>query len=162
MTNAWTDDGTPGAKLRALLSPHVLPRLALVYGFTSMPPMPPRPHEAEARAAAVRHLLSVSRRTPPPVLALSPEGQDNPAGGLMRPHPGVGRLLALLDGLGYPFIPVGVAEDEHSLVISFGRSFHLALPSGLAAAQRDRQAADQVKQAIAALLPTALHGEYNA
>ncbi len=48
MTGAWTDDGTPGAGWHAWLSPHFLPRLAEVYGFTSMPPMPPRPHEVES------------------------------------------------------------------------------------------------------------------
>lgn len=61
MTEAWTDDGTPGAWWRARLSVHFLPRLAQVYGFTHMPPMPPRPHEVAARAAAVRALIAVAR-----------------------------------------------------------------------------------------------------
>ncbi len=160
MTGAWTDDGTLGAKWRAILSPHFLPRLARLYGFTSMPPMPPRPHETALRAGAVRHLLDVARQIPPPLLALAPEGMDNPAGGLMRPHPGVGRLLALLDGLGYPIFPVGVSEEAASLVLSFGPSMCLALQPGLDPAQRDRQAADQVMQAIAARLPAALRGDY--
>ena len=154
MTAAWTDDGTPGAKWRAWLSPHFLPRLAQAYGFTSMPPMPPRPDEIAARACAVRHLLSAARRTPPPLLALAPEGQDNPAGGLMRPHPGVGRLISILNNLGYSIVPLGIAEDDHSLILSFGPPFQLDLPAGLSPAQLDRQAADQVMTAIAAQLPT--------
>ena len=162
ITGAWTDDGTPGARLRAWLSPHFLPRLARVYGFTSMPPMPPRPHEIIARAAAVRQLLGVAQQNPPPVLALAPEGRDHPAGELLHPPAGVGRLLAILAGYGYPIVPVGVMEDDHRLILSFGQPFHLMLPTGLNATQRDRQAADQVMSAIAALLPAALQGAYAA
>jgi hypothetical protein len=160
ITSTWTDDGTPGARLRAWISPLFLPRLAGVYGFTSMPPMPPRPHEIAARAAAVRHLLGVAQQNPPPLLALAPEGQDNPAGGLMRPHPGVGRLMSILGGLGYPFIPVGIAEDDQHLVLNFGHPFQLRLPFGLTPSQRDTQAAEQVLKAIASLLPLPLRGEY--
>lgn len=160
ITGAWTNDGSPGAGWRAWLSRFFLPRLAQVYSFTSMPPMPPRPQEVAARAAAVRHLLNVAHQTPPPVLALAPEGQDNPAGGLMRPHPGVGRLMSILDGLGYPIIPVGISEDDHHLVLNFGQPFHLTLPNGLTPSQRDAQAARQVMRAIAALLPFSLRGEY--
>lgn len=156
MTAAWTDDGTPGARWRAFLSPHFLPRLAKVYGFTSMPPMPPRPHEVSARAAAVRQFLSAARRNPPPVLALAPEGQDSPNGGLMRPHPGVGRLLAILNDLGFVFIPAGVFETDH-LVLSVGSPFQIALPD---LRSRDRDAADCVMQHIAALLPAGLQNSY--
>jgi 1-acyl-sn-glycerol-3-phosphate acyltransferase len=162
ITGAWTDDGSPGAGWRARLSRHFLPRLARVYGFTSMPPMPPRPQEVAARASAVRHLLNAAQQTPPPVLALAPEGQDNPAGGLMRPHPGVGRLMSLLAGLGYPVIPVGIAEDDRHLVLTFGQPFHLDLPKKANTIQRDQQAAEQVMKEIAALLPFSLRGEYAA
>jgi 1-acyl-sn-glycerol-3-phosphate acyltransferase len=162
ITGAWTDDGSPGAGWRAWLSPFFLPRLARVYGFTSMPPMPPRPHEVAARAYAVRHLLSTARQIPPPVLALAPEGQDNPAGGLMRPHPGVGRLVSLLAGLGFPVTPVGVSEDDQNLVLNFGHPFHLRRSNGLPPSQRDEQATEQVMRAIAALLPCPLRGEYAA
>ncbi len=158
MSAAWTDDGTPGAKWRALYSPILLPLLARLYGFTSMPPMPPRPREAAARAAAVRHFLSAARRSP--LLALAPEGQDNPRGVLLRPPPGSGRLLALLDEMGCPFFPVGVCEQADRLRLVFGAPFRLALPAGLSPAQRDRQAADQVMGAIAALLPSVLRGAY--
>ena len=71
----------------------------------------------------------------------------------MRPHPGVGRLLALLDKIGYLFHPVGVSEDDDSLVLNFGAPFHLTLPDGLGTEQRDYQAADQVMGTIKMLLP---------
>jgi 1-acyl-sn-glycerol-3-phosphate acyltransferase len=161
MTSAWTDDGTPGAWWRSRLSTLILPRLAQVYGFTSMPPMPPRAHEVRARAAAVRHLLAVARRQPAPLVALSPEGQDSPDGRLMHPHPGVGRLLMLLAGHGYPVFPVGVFEDGCALVLNFGPPFSLVLPPDGNPGQRDRQAAQQVMAAIAALLPVTLRGVYD-
>jgi len=162
MTGAWTDKGDLGAASRTWVSPFFLPRLARVYGFTSMPPMPPHPHEVGARAEAVRHFLQAARRTPAPILGVSPEGQDNPAGGLMRPHPGVGRMLALLAGMGYSFIPVGVREDAAALLLVFGPPLHLDLPGGRSVEQRDRQTSDRVMEAIAALLPAELRGPYAA
>lgn len=160
MTRAWTNDGTPGAGLRARLSPYFLPRLAHLYGFTSMPPMPPRPFEKESRASAVRHILSTARQTPPPILGLAPEGQDNPAGGLMRPHPGVGRLLAHLMGMRFVLVPVGVYEDEQQLILNWGSGFQAVISEGLAPAEIDHRTADQVMQAIASLLPETLRGAY--
>lgn len=161
VTNAWTDDGTPGARWRAWLSPCFLPRLAEVYGFVSMPPMPPRPHEVEARASAVRKLLSLARQNPPPVLAFAPEGQDSPNGGLMRPHPGVGRLISLLDGSGFSLYPVGIWEDKRALVLNFGAPFRLTPLPGLKPEERDARVSEQVMIAIARLLPPYLRGEFN-
>jgi 1-acyl-sn-glycerol-3-phosphate acyltransferase len=112
MTAAWTPAGTAWSRLQAAASVRLFPRLASLYGFIPMPPMPPRPFEAAARAQAVRQVLSAVRRSPPPLLAISPEGQDTPGGALMRPHPGVGRMLAHLAKSGYPFHPVGVHESE--------------------------------------------------
>lgn len=80
----------------------------------------------------------------------------------MRPHPGAGRLMSILNGFGYPIIPVGVAEEAQHLVLTFGQPFHLLLPNGLNPIQRDEQAAEQVMRAIAALLPAALRREYAA
>lgn len=162
MTNAWTDDGSPGAKTRAWISARLLPRLANVYGFTSMPPMPPRAHEAAARAAALRRLLAAARLEPgrpAPLLALAPEGQDSLDGALMRPPAGVGRLLLLLAGMGYLCCPVGVYEEETTLVLNFGPAFSLAAPDGM---ERDRWAADNAMQHIAPLLPERLRGAYHA
>ncbi len=73
----------------------------------------------------MRRLLDIARQNPHLALALAPEGQDLPDGRLMQPPPGVGRLLARLDGLGYPYLPVGVAENERSLMLTFGPPFRL-------------------------------------
>jgi hypothetical protein len=161
ITGAWTDDGTPGARLRATLSPFLLPILARLYGFTSMPPMPPRPTEVEARASAVRHLLGVARQSPSPILGLAPEGRDHPAGVLMQPPPGVGRLLAILDSMGYALVPVGVYERSQKLVLSFGNPLRLFPQDAPDRNQRDKQIANQVMMAIARQLPTKLRGDYS-
>ena len=81
MTAAWTYDGSFKSYLLEAISRRLFPRLASMYAFTSMPPMPPRPHEAEKRARAVRQVLAVAHRQPAPLLALAPEGRICPGAG---------------------------------------------------------------------------------
>lgn len=160
MSAAWTEAQTLETRIKAAISVPLYPRLARVYGLISMPPMPPRPHEVDARARAVRQILAVARRRPPALLAMAPEGQDPPGGVLMRPPSGVGRMLAILAGYGHRFYPVGIYEQGEAVVLHFGPAFHLSLPEGLRSDQIDRQAADEAMQAIAALLPPGLRGVY--
>lgn len=160
MTAAWTEAGTLGSRLRAALSVPLFPRVARMYGFIPMPPMPPRPHEVAARAQAVRRILAAASQIPPPLLAFAPEGMDPPGGVLMRPPSGVGRLLAKLAQQNLRFYPVGVYEDEMFLTARFGASFCLKSPAGLSVDELDRQVADTAMEAIAVLLPPALRGVY--
>jgi hypothetical protein len=161
ITGAWTDDGTPGAKFRAKISPYLLPALARLYGFTSMPPMPPRPEEVEARANAVHQLISVARMSPAPILGLSPEGRDHPSGVLMQPPPGIGRLVTILDNMGFSLVPVGFFEKNRTPVVSFGEPFKINRADMPERSQRDLLAANQVMQAIARQLPLNLRGIYS-
>ena len=156
MTAAWTESRTLSTKVRAVISKYLFPRLAFIYNFTSMPPMPPRAHEVQMRALAVRKLLAEARKNPPPVLALAPEGRDSLDGALTAPHSGVGRLLYILNAQGFRFHPVGVYETD-SLVLNCGQPFRL---ESIDPANRDSAAADYVMQRIAGLLPTALRGRY--
>ena len=160
MTAAWTETGDPAAKLRAAISRWLFPRLAHIYGFTAMPPMPPRPFEVEARARAVRQVLAAARLQPPPVIALAPEGKDMPGGVLSGPPPGAGRFLLHLSRLGYPIHPVGAYEEAQALCLSFGPAYTLEIPPGLASQEADRQATQVVMQAIARQLPARLRGEF--
>lgn len=160
MTAAWTDMGSPGDRLKASVSEWLFPRLAAVYSFTSMPPMPPRPHEAAARARAVRQVLSLARRDPNIIIGLAPEGMDNPAGGLMVPPPGVGRFMLHLAELGCTIIPVGFFEEGAELVLSFGPAVRLARPEKLAGEALDRWAAERVMRGIAVQLPENLRGSF--
>jgi hypothetical protein len=160
MSAAWTEAETLGTRLKAAASVPLYPRLARVYGLVSMPPMPPRIHEVEARARAVRQILAAARRNPPALLAMAPEGQDPPDGTLMRPPPGVGRMLRKLAAYGSRFYPVGIFEQDEAVLVNFGPNFQLNLPEGLRTGDVDRQVADTAMVTIAALLPEHLRGVY--
>lgn len=160
MTAAWTDANTYWERAKSMLSSHMFPRLAEVYSFIPMPPMPPRPNETYARARAVRQLLSAVRHQPSILLAVAPEGQDPAGSELMRPHPGVGRMLVQLENLGCRFHPAGVYEDKQELVLDFGPAFSIALSQGLPSGEIDHQAADMAMRAVSARLPEYLRGVY--
>ena len=159
MTAAWTFGDTIISWVLAEISRRLFPRIAEVYGFTAMPPMPPRPFEQAARAQAVRRILTEAKAQPPPIFGMAPEGQDTPGGALMRPYPGVGRFLYHLACLGYPFYPAGVHEEADSLCLSFGPRFYLELPGSLSTEEIDRRASQMVMQALARQLPGRLRGE---
>jgi 1-acyl-sn-glycerol-3-phosphate acyltransferase len=166
MTSAWIYPDPLRARLLTPVTEWVLARLARLYGFTLMPPMPPRPQDALARAAAVRRILRLARASRPDI-ALAPEGMDSPDGRLMQPPPGAGRFMAHISSSGYTLVPVGAFEEGDTFVIRFGEPFtldqaeavrhptmHLA---GTASAFRDRETGKIVMEKIAELLPPNLH-----
>ncbi len=160
MSDAWTYPDPVRSRLITPLTRRVFRRLATNYGFTSMPPMPPRPHEVEARARAVLEVLTYVRRTPRPVLGLVPEGSDSADGSLMRPPEGVGRFLLLLVRAGLVIQPAGIYEELNRLRLRWGVPIRSLPVGGGDAADRDRLAADAVMRAIAACLPSSLRGAY--
>ena len=154
MTAAWRFEGSRWRqRLLAPLSHHAFARVAQVYGFVTMPPMPPAPEEMEARAVAVLRTVRMARglaRTGG-LLGLSPEGRDVPIG-LAEPPPGAGAFVALLTEAGLmPVLPAAVTEAGGRLRVSFGPSFVPAIPASRA--ERDPAVARQVMDAIARLLP---------
>jgi len=161
MTGELTYPGKWYAPLGRFLSKIVLHRAARIYGFTSMPPMPPRPKDVEARAESVRKALEVARREKNLILGLAPEGGDQPAGQLTMPAAGAGRFALLLSALGMRFVPVGVFESDGALCLKFGAVYELSVPRGLSADEKDQSAARIVMEHIAALLPESLRGEFN-
>ena len=160
MTGELTYPGSWLAPLGKPLSRFVLHRVARVYGFTSMPPMPPRPQDVERRAAAVRDALHFARKTPDAVIALAPEGGDQPGGVLTMPPAGSGRFCLLLAAAGLRFLPIGVYESDGALTINFGEMYELSVPRAGSANEIDRIAAHTVMSHIAPLLPTGLRGEF--
>ncbi len=80
MSTAWTYHDWLRSHLLTPISTWLFRRIAHVYGFTSMPPMPPRAWEASARAIAVREVLAWARREAQPVIVLAPEGRGLAAG----------------------------------------------------------------------------------
>jgi 1-acyl-sn-glycerol-3-phosphate acyltransferase len=148
MTAAWTFRESPWRhRLLTPLSRWAFQRVAKVYGFVPMPPMPPDPREIEARALAVRRTIRLARRLARQggILALAPEGMDT-AGGLGHPPEGAGRFVALLVETGMAVLPVGVAESAGRLCASFGPLFVPRIPS--LRAGRDRAVTQQVMGAI--------------
>jgi 1-acyl-sn-glycerol-3-phosphate acyltransferase len=164
-----------------------LKRLAYIYGLITMPPMPPRPRDVEARAASVRAILEYVKHTNDAVLGISPEGYNPPNGVLTRPSAGFGRFALLLSKAGMRFIPVGGYEADGIFHIHFGKEYELRVtndtctpwhrtpghtcPGGqcqgvcvrcqcLSADQKDEQAMQIIMRNIACQLPTHLRGEF--
>lgn len=138
----------------------LLKRIAHIYGFTTMPPMPPRPADVEARAASVRAVLDYVRRTRDPILGLAPEGYDPPSGALATPAPGLGRFALLLSKAGLVFVPVGAYEKDGAFHVHFGEPYALNVRNDLSAAEKDRCAMQIIMKNIACLLPHDLRGEF--
>ncbi len=160
MTGELTFPGKWYAGLGGAGSCWLLGRLARVYGFTAMPPMPPRPGDAAARGLAVRRVLSYAREHPAALIGLAPEGMDMPGGVLGWPPEGAGRFIALLAGMGFCVTPVGAYEQDGAFRLHFGPPYTLRLPTGLSAEEKDRSAAQVVMAAIARLLPLPMRGEF--
>ncbi len=160
MTGELTYPGKWYAPVGMAASRWLLRRFSKIYGFTTMPPMPPRPKDVEARARAVRRVLAYAREHPQTILGLAPEGGDQPGGVLRWPPAGAGRFLALLAGTHPGITPVGICEEQGAFCLRFGETYRLDLPAGLPPEAKDRAAAGQVMHRIAALLPERLRGEF--
>jgi len=153
MTSAWRyPEGDWRRHFVTPLTHWAFARAAKVYGFITMPPMPPSPGEVTARASAVLRTVRLAQQLAAEggLLALAPEGRDTPEL-LGNPPAGAGDFIALLVASGLPILPVGLAEDAGRLRISFGALFVPEIPRQRA--ERDRHVARQVIQAINAQLP---------
>ena len=160
ITAEWTYPGKWYRQIAAAGSRLLLKRIAHIYGFTTMPPMPPRATDVEARAASVRLVLEYVRRARDPVLGLAPEGHDSPSGVLTKPAPGLGRFALLLSSAGLVFIPVGAYEKDGAFHLHFGEHYRLRVGSNLSADEKDRIAIQIIMENIACLLPFDLRGEF--
>jgi 1-acyl-sn-glycerol-3-phosphate acyltransferase len=148
MSEAWTyPEGTWQSRYLTPLSRWVFRRVARVYGFISMPPMPPRPGELEARALAVLRAVRLARRAAREggMVGLAPEGQDTPDE-LGEPPENAGRFMALLIEAGLPVLPVGVTELGGWMRVAIGPAFWPEVPAGRA--ERDEVVTVQVMAEI--------------
>lgn len=160
VTEAWTYPDPLRARLVTPATRWLFRRVARVYGFSSMPPMPPDPRDVVARTLAVRHVLAYVQATANPLIGLAPEGGDAPGGVLQRPPSGAGRFMLHLARLGLQLVPVGGFEAEGAFCLRFGPAYRLEVSSALSAPERDREASALVMRHIAALLPPYLRGEF--
>lgn len=153
MTAAWRFEGSRWRhRILTPASRWAFAQVARVYGFVTMPPMPPAPEEMHERAAAVLRTLRLARRLAKTggVLGLAPEGRDVPVG-LAEPPPGAGGFIALLVEAGMAVLPAAVSEPGGRLRVRFGSAFVPAIPT--TRHERDRAVSAQVMAAIARLLP---------
>jgi hypothetical protein len=160
MTGAWAFPGKfYDAPMRALTT-WLFRRIALVYGFTNMPPVPPYSNDTEGRARAIRSILTYARRTPSLVIGIAPEGADHPNGMLGPPPAGLGRFIAHLAPYCQLILPAGVFEQAGHLCVQFGVPYQLEIPKGLSPEQVDAHVSQTVMCAIARQLPVPLRGVY--
>jgi hypothetical protein len=152
MTAAWTYPDPLRSRLITPLTERALARIARMYSFTLMPPMPPRECDTAARAAAVRRMLHRARADKPSI-GLAPEGMDSPDGRLMQPPSGAGRFIAYLAGAGYTPIPVGAHEQDDAFRLRFGEPFAIPPAAGIGADAYDRNIGSLVMRKIGKLLP---------
>ncbi|MGA2504369.1 MAG: 1-acyl-sn-glycerol-3-phosphate acyltransferase [Anaerolineales bacterium] len=160
MTGELTWPGKWYAPLGQAGSRWLLHRFSKIYGFTSMPPMPPREKDVSKRAQSVRATLAFARGNPKSVIGLAPEGGDQPKGVLNWPAKGAGRFVFLLTEQGFPVQPVGVFEENGEFCLHFGRKYRLQMPGNLSSDEKDLAAAQNVMSAIAALVPARLRGVF--
>jgi 1-acyl-sn-glycerol-3-phosphate acyltransferase len=154
----WTAPGKWYEPIKSAVSRFASNRIARIYDFTTMPPMPPREKDIEERAASVRKVLEFARRARNPIIGLAPEGGDQPNGVLTMPASGSGRFALLLAAQGLRFMPVGVYESGGEFCLNFGESYELKIPHGLSADEKDSAAARIIMENIAPLLPENLRG----
>lgn len=153
MTAAWRFEGSRWRhRVLTPASRWAFAQVGRVYGFVTMPPMPPAPEEMHERAAAVLRTVRLARRLAKTggVLGLAPEGRDVPVG-LAEPPPGAGGFIALLVETGMTVLPAAVSEPGGRLRVRFGPAFVPTIPADRA--ERDRAVSAQVMAAIARLLP---------
>ncbi len=155
ITAAWRGSGA-GWRDRLLerSSRWAFRRVARIYGFLTMPPMPPHPNEAAERAQSVLQAVRLARSLAKSggILGLTPEGQDHP-GGFGPPPPGLGEFVALLVEAGLPVLPCGISQSSGQLCVRFGPLFTPDVPPRRA--NRDEIVARQVMDAIGACLERA-------
>ena len=158
MTRAWTDRGTGWDRLRTGLTTLVFKRLADIYGFITIPAMPPDPDEIIDRAVSIRKLMNSLQSQPQAMLCLAPEGMDFSGGVLGSPFPGSGKLIFQISKILKNIQPVGVYEEKGKLIIKFGKIYPLEVCN-------DSESVDEfvihsVMEKIAELLPERMRGGY--
>jgi 1-acyl-sn-glycerol-3-phosphate acyltransferase len=125
------------------------------YGIIAMAPPDASP---SSRAASMR--LAVDALRGGAILGLMPEGTVGATPELLEAREGAGSFLLLLAASGARFLPVGIYEEEETLVARFGEPFHLKPPPKLSREPRDSWARTQTMTAIRNLLPPPLWGAY--
>jgi 1-acyl-sn-glycerol-3-phosphate acyltransferase len=156
VTSSWNFSDTWRRRTITPATRWLFSRIAEVYRFTTMPPMPPSARDVEIRAVAVRRVLSFARKTTNPVIGFSPEGRDIGGGKLGAPPPGVGRFILHLSEIGLTISPVGVFEFQDHICLNFGPSYCLKIDENIEPGAPDTVVSSIVMDRISECLPILL------
>lgn len=161
MTNAWVYPNRIQNIGLKPLSHIILNKIAHIYKFTAMPPMPPTPADVVNRAMAVRKMFEFIRKAKMPVIGMAPEGRDMATGVLGWPPPGTGKLILELSQRGFSILPIGAYEEEGALCIRFGKPYELIVPAVIPATELDKYVSQTIMHQIAINIPVPLRGEFS-
>jgi len=158
MTAGWTFADSFRSNLITPLTRWVFTKVAEVYGFSTMPPMPPRELDLYQRVQTIRDVISYVHSSQIPVVGLAPEGMDSGSGELGLPPPGLGKFVLFLSKLGLCVLPVGIFEADDRLIVSFGNPYRIEIKTKMNKSEQDRIVRWEVMNHIALLLPERLRG----
>lgn len=160
MAQEWIYTTRFGRAVKQPFTKWLFDRIARVYGLVTVAPVADGAYTRGQAVVGVRHALELTRREPPALLALAPEGQSGPNATLCEPPPGAGIFLLLLTREKIPLVPLGICETDNALTLRFGEPFLLRASRAAVRAERDRAAATCVMQTLAALVPPEIRARY--
>lgn len=160
MTREWWYPGGWGRYVKQPLVQWIIARLARIYDFVTVPPILDAVSTRGEGAVSVRRAVAMTRGEAPALLAIAPEGRSGRNGALCEPPRGAGIFLLWLTHEQIPLLPLGIYQENATLTLQFGAPFMLHDSRARDRLERDRAAVICVMQAIAVLLPEALHGMY--
>jgi hypothetical protein len=162
MAREWWYPAGFGRAIKQPLTRWFFGHLAKTYGLVTLPPALDRPEFRGQGALAIRRAIALTRRNPPELVGLAPEGHTGDGLALCRPPAGAGGLVLLLTHQDIPILPVGIYEDEDwQLTASFGPPYVLTVPPNMNKKEQDARAASQVMVQIGRQLPERMWGEYS-
>lgn len=137
-------------------------QFAKTYECIGLPPALVDSNEFRGQGAtAIRRALALTRRNPPALIGVAPEGNTGENLGLCQPPRGAGLMLMALTHETIPCLPVGIFEDAYQVIhVNFGAPFQIDVSPRLPKAQRDDESARQVMVQIGKLLPERMWGIY--
>ncbi len=160
MAREWWYPSGLGRWLKQPLTAWFFGQLEKTYGTICLPPILGNDQFRGEGMIAIRRALALTRRDPPELIGIAPEGKTGANLALGAPPLGAGLFLLLLTHNTIPILPVGIYEDAGALTLQFGKPVQLSVSSKLARAERDRQAAQHVMCAIGKQLPENMWGVY--
>lgn len=160
ITSAWTFQDKWYGLIGKIITRKLFHKLAEVYDFTNMPPMPPSPVELWERAVAIKKIIKGIHTDQIVLLGIAPEGRDHPNSILSPTPPGVGRFIQFLSNIGFEIVPIGIFEESGFLQLNIGKKYSIKHNLNTCKKDGDSILSNIVMNNIAVLLPPHLRGCY--